>query len=278
MRVDAHRVAVAGHLFAPDPPGRVLRPHHVLSDLVDGHHVHRLERLHLLVADAIGVEGRRRLHEREREHLHDVVLHDVAQRARLLVEAPAVTHPELFGDGDLHVVDVAPVPDGLEDRVREAEGEDVLDRLLPEVVVDAVHLRLVEGGVHDLVELHGALEVMAVGLLDHDAHEGVFGLRLVEPVLCEPAHDHREGGRRRGQVVQPVAAGATLAVQLVQHRFELVERLGGAVVAGHVAEAAGERGPHRPRLVATSPQLLDRDAHALAEVVVGHLGARHAYD
>ena len=278
MRVDAYLVAVAGRLFAPDPPGRVLSPHHVEGDLVDRQHVDRLQRLDLLVADAAGVERGRWLHEREREHLHDVVLHDVAQRARPLVEAPAVSHPELLGHGDLHVVDVAPVPDGLEDRVREAQGENVLDRLLPEVVVDAVHLLLGEPGVHDRVEVARARPVVPVRLLDDDAHERAFGRRPVEPVLGEPAHDHGERRGRRGEVVEPVAAGAALPVQLVEHGFELVERLGRRVVAGHVAEAAGERRPHRARLVATSPQLLDRDAHALAEVVVGHLGARHAHD
>jgi hypothetical protein len=35
------------------------------------------------------------------------------------------------------VIDEVPVPDRLEDPVREPEDEDVLDRLLAEVVVDA---------------------------------------------------------------------------------------------------------------------------------------------
>ena len=149
----------------------------MLGDLVFGQDVDRLERLDLLVADAIGVERGRWLHEREREHLHHVVLHDVAQGAGLLVEAPAVAHPELLGHRDLDVVDVAPVPDGLEDGVGEAQGEDVLDRLLPEVVVDAVHLLLGERGVHTGVEIAGALLVVPVGLLDDDAHEGPVGGR-----------------------------------------------------------------------------------------------------
>ena len=88
-----------------------------------------------------------------------------------LVEAAAVPDAERLGHGDLHVVDVAPVPDRLEDGVGEAQGEDVLDGLLPEVVVDAVHLRLVEHGVHGGVELVRAVQVAAVRLLDDDPHE-----------------------------------------------------------------------------------------------------------
>ena len=102
-----------------------------------------------------------------------MVLGDVAEGTGLLVEAAAVLDAERFGDGDLDVVDVAPVPDGLEDGVGEAQGEDVLDRLLPEVVVDPVHLLLGERGVHDLVERRGRLGVVTVWLLDDDANEGV---------------------------------------------------------------------------------------------------------
>ena len=84
-----------------------------------------------------------------------MVLDDVAQGAGRLVEAAPLLHPERLGHGDLHVVDVAAVPERLEDGVGEAQGQDVLDRLLPEVVVDPVDLRLVEGLVQGGVELPG---------------------------------------------------------------------------------------------------------------------------
>ena len=47
---------------------------------------------------------------------------------------------ERLGDVDLHVVDVLPVPDRLEQAVGEAEGQDVLRRLLAQEVVDAEDL------------------------------------------------------------------------------------------------------------------------------------------
>ena len=62
----------------------------------------------------------------------------------LLVVAAAPLDAQRLGDGDLHVVDVAAVPDRLEDAVGEAEHHDVLHRLLAEVVVDAVDLLLAE--------------------------------------------------------------------------------------------------------------------------------------
>ena len=83
-----------------------------------------------------------------RQQLEHVVLEDVAARAGLLVEGAAALDAEVLGHGDLHVVDVAPVPERLEDAVAEAEDEQVADGLLAQVVVDAVDLRLVEDA-HD---------------------------------------------------------------------------------------------------------------------------------
>ena len=73
-----------------------------------------------------------------------MVLDDVVRDAGLLVELAAALDADLLGDGDLHVVDVLAVPERLEEAVGEAEDEEVLDRLLAEVVIDAEDLRLVE--------------------------------------------------------------------------------------------------------------------------------------
>ena len=68
----------------------------------------------------------------------------VAEGAGFLVEVGARADPEGLGDVDLDVVDVVAVPDRLEQAVGEAQGEDVLRRLLAEEVVDAEDLLLVE--------------------------------------------------------------------------------------------------------------------------------------
>ena len=57
---------------------------------------------------------------------------------------------EALGHRDLHVLDVVAVPDRLEERVGEAEVEDVLHRLLAEVVVDAEDALLGEDAVQRL--------------------------------------------------------------------------------------------------------------------------------
>ena len=62
----------------------------------------------------------------------------------VLVVAGAGLDPDRLGHRDLDVVDELAVPDRLEDPVREAEREHVLDRLLAEVVVDPEDLVLLE--------------------------------------------------------------------------------------------------------------------------------------
>ena len=86
----------------------------------------------------------------------------VASRSRPVVDR------QRLGYVDLHVVDVVPVPDRLEQPVGEAEGQDVLRRLLPQEVVDAEHLLLGEDLVHRGVELSGAGQVGAERLLHDD--------------------------------------------------------------------------------------------------------------
>jgi len=56
----------------------------------------------------------------------------------------------------------------MEEIVREAEDEDVLDRLLREVMVDAEDLRLVVDLVELFVELPRRLVIISEGLLDDD--------------------------------------------------------------------------------------------------------------
>ena len=78
------------------------------------------------------------------EDLEEVGHDHVLEGAGGLVEADAVVDREGLGHVDLDVVDVVPVPDGLEEPVGEAEGQDVLRRLLAQEVVDAEDLLLVE--------------------------------------------------------------------------------------------------------------------------------------
>ena len=153
-RADAFFLAIARHFGAADPPGRVLRADDAVA---------RVPFRAIGWIDASTSCLRSRTFSAEnaiggsiaimREHLHQMVLDHVAQRAGPFVVARAALDADGLGRGDLHVIDVAPVPDRLEHAVREAEDQQVLDGFLAEVVIDAEDLRLVQVRVQQPVQL-----------------------------------------------------------------------------------------------------------------------------
>ena len=72
---------------------------------------------------------------------------------------------------------MAAIPDRLEDAVAEPQGQDVLDGLLAEIMIDAVDLALVENGRYFPVQGAGAFEITAERLLDDHAAPGGLLLR-----------------------------------------------------------------------------------------------------
>src|SRR6185437_1923170 len=175
----------------------------------------------------IAREAHRGLHREEGDDLEQVILDHVADRTGLLVEAAAPGDADLLGHGDLHARDVIAVPDRLEERVPEAEVEDVLYRLLAELVVDAKDRRLVEYLVQRVVERERRGEIAPEGLLDHDAG----ALRRAR--LAELRHDDREHARRDCEIVQgPCSIPETLA--------QRAERRALAVIPVDVAQERGE--------------------------------------
>ena len=189
---------------------------------------------------SLRVEARRLFHADQREQLQQVVLQHVAGGAGGVVEGGAGADADVLGHRDLHRVDVLGVPHRLEQVVGEAQGQDVLDRLLAQVVVDAEDVLRGEDLVDQLVERHRGLQVVAERLLHHDPAPAA-GLRVVgHPGAGELVEHQREGGRRDGEVERGVARDAVALAQVVQGGGQVVER--GVVVerAGDELELAGQ--------------------------------------
>ena len=124
---------------------------------------------------------------------------------------------EVLRDGDLDVLDVAAIPDRLEDPVGEPQHLEVLHRLLAEIVVEAEDLRLVEGGGHLAVQLQRRVEVVPERLLDHQAGRRIgagaqpdrapatsrSGRRSAAPRPGRRRAGRAPGGRRRGRAARP---------------------------------------------------------------------------
>ena len=74
-----------------------------------------------------------------------MVLDYVADSARLIIESTASLDAEAFGHGDLHTLDMIAIPEGFQQRIREAKEEHVVHRPLSQVMVDTEDGLLVEG-------------------------------------------------------------------------------------------------------------------------------------
>ena len=165
-----------------------------------------MKQLQTLVASRLGEERCRRFHRRDREQLEQVVLHHIAQRARPVVVATPLFDADGLGHCDLHVVDVATVPDRLENPVAEAERDDVLDRLLAQGVIDPVDLRFQQDGEDALIEGARRVEIPPERLLDDDSPSGARRL-VSQSDRGKPFDDGFEETRWRGQIEQDVRGG-----------------------------------------------------------------------
>src|ERR1035438_9773285 len=85
---------------------------------------------------------------------------------------PAVSkYPPLRSHGlgirDLHMVDIPPVPDGLEDSVVEAEDHYVLHRLFAQIVIDAIDLVFLQHNLDIAVQRLSRVQIVSKRLFDY---------------------------------------------------------------------------------------------------------------
>src|SRR5207302_6035999 len=102
---------------------------------------------------------------------------------------------DFLSSGDLHAVDVAAIPNRLEDAVAEPENQNVLDSLFAEIVIDPVNLVFLENLLNLSIEFAGRFKIATERLLDHDASP-VFRIFLREFHAPELLNDWREILRR----------------------------------------------------------------------------------
>src|SRR5205823_986973 len=137
LAVVTELVGVAGHRLTVDRSAYILSGYRRSLDVRSGNRTKRAKHLHLLVPDGGRVEVARRLHGDQGKQLKHMVLNHVTQCARALIEFGAALQPDSLGDRDLDVIYVRRIPQRFEQQVRESQREQVLNRLLAEIMVDA---------------------------------------------------------------------------------------------------------------------------------------------
>ena len=150
-----------------------------------------------------------------------MVLKHVPHNAGLVIVTAAIFHSHGFRRGNLDVVDVAPVPDRLENGVGETENHDILHRLFAEIVIDSVNLLLIQHFMHSAVEFPGRLEIRAKGLLDdHSSARLTVAFPGRQSDRRNLLDDRAVQLRRRRQVENPHGRDAAAAVESVDKFLE----------------------------------------------------------
>ncbi|MNM47696.1 hypothetical protein D3C81_586680 [compost metagenome] len=192
---------VPRYRFAFAVAGDVLAAHHLSGQAFRADRRQGLEHFDLLVADAVGGQVGRRVHGDQAEQLQQVILDHVPQLAGLVEVTPAAFDTDLLGHGDFHVGDVILVPLGFEQAVGETQGDQVLDGLFTQIVVDAVGAVLREELRHGVVDLARGFQVRANGFFQH--HAGIFRQTDLRQVFADcPVN----GGRGRKVGNDPLRA------------------------------------------------------------------------
>ncbi|GBC90332.1 hypothetical protein HRbin14_01067 [bacterium HR14] len=127
-----------------------------------------------------------------------MVLHHIAQGARLIVVAGAPLQPGGLRRGNLHMLHMVAVPQRLQQQVRKPKHENVLNGLLAQVVVNPENLLFAPVGAYLLIQSASAFNIVAEGLLDHQSAIAV-GF-IVEAELCQQFRRMRKHPRRQRQI------------------------------------------------------------------------------
>src|SRR5487761_2267272 len=98
-----------------------------------------------------------------------MVLNDVAQATGGFVEGAAALDAEILGQGYLDAGHVVAVPDWFQERIGEAEIQDIHDRFLREVVIDAEYRVLRKYRSGDAIERARRGQVAPERFFDDDA-------------------------------------------------------------------------------------------------------------
>src|SRR5581483_3834920 len=161
--------------------------------------------------------------------------------------------------------------------VGKAESEDVLDRLLAQIVIYPIDLILLDDTAERLVELLRACQVTPEGLLDDEARPAFAAAVAVdEAVFCQVGDDGGEESGGGRQIENAISATAVLRVHLAQPFGQLLVARWVFKVADEVVQGRGKLVPELRAEGQHLRRILDLLAHLLAETGVLHRRERVA--
>lgn len=141
-----------------------------------------------------------------------------------------------FGNADLHVIDIGPIPDRFADRIRKTEYQEILDGFLAEVVIDPIDVELLKRPVQRFVHTPSARMIAAKRLFEHGSHPATGPLNA-KPAIPEALNVCHRQLRGRPEMVNSLVSDAVGAIQLLDASSHRAERAC-ILVAHRLVEAA----------------------------------------
>ena len=143
-----------------------------------------------------------------------MILKHIAQSSGGFVIPRTRSDPQRLGRGNFDVFDVVPVPQRLEDAVRETCYQHVLNRLLTQIMIDTVDLFFVEITKQFAIQLHRARVIVSERFFDNQSFPSS---RLTGQPRVMQRFRHRGIHKRRyGKVIKVVR----VARDRLRERFE----------------------------------------------------------
>src|ERR1700683_500772 len=271
MRVDASFRAIPRHALSVLQTRTVLSSNGAMEHLLYGHGRDGAKHLGLFVANDVRVKGTGRLHGHQGDELEDVVGDHVAQGTRLIVIAATHFHTHLFGDGNLHMVNVAAIPGRLKNAIGKTQGQNVLDGFFPEIMVDPIDLIFAQFLLDFAIQRFRRGKVTAKRLFYDHASPAAFGL-VYQTGFAQLRDYYAEEFGSNGKIVQKIAASAMLLVNFQELFLELAECGSIVEVAAEIIDTAQEPISRR-EIAVLGEKSLEGVSHLLAKILVAGSGS-----
>ena len=178
-------------------------------------------------------------------------LNHVANRAGSIVKRSAVFHANVFGSGDLNVIDVLVVPDRLKDRVCKTKSKNPLHDLFAEVVIDSINRVFFKGAAKRAVQTCGTRGIVTEWFFNDDPLPTRLLAVEAAPALAfghksraiDALNNRRVQTRRDRQEKQNIAAAVVRRVEFLNARGEPCVGRIGCRIACVVVQALAEFAP-----------------------------------
>ena len=129
-----------------------------------------------------------------------MVLHDIANDAKLVKIASSAFCPKRLLERNLDIVNVIPVPRGAKKLVSESQNEQVLDHFLSKVMVDPEDFLFLPVRLQGSLQLPRTGQILAKRLFYNDSRDALFGVTVPLEVL----RDGNEHARGQSHVEYPI--------------------------------------------------------------------------